>query len=89
MPEPLIIVCPNCDAVNRAPQLAASRRRHAACGKCKAKLFTGHPIALDDTASFLKHIEKSDIPVLVDFWARLVRSMPDDGAGIREGGGAA
>jgi thioredoxin 2 len=31
-------------------------------------LFSGHPIELDG-ANFHKHISRSDIPVLVDFWA--------------------
>jgi thioredoxin 2 len=38
------------------------------CGKCKNTLFTGHPIELNDR-NFAKVISKSDIPVLVDFWA--------------------
>jgi thioredoxin 2 len=38
------------------------------CGKCKKVLFTGHPIELNDR-NFAKVISKSDIPVLVDFWA--------------------
>jgi len=64
--DKLHIVCPHCDAVNRVP---AERLREApTCGKCTKELFTGRPVDLS-TARFLKHIERSDIPVLVDFWA--------------------
>ena len=38
------------------------------CGRCKSALFTGQPVALD-TAGFERHLSRSDIPVLVDFWA--------------------
>ena len=65
----LTVVCPRCDALNRVPELRFSEAGKAICGKCKAKLFAGHPVALDDEERFLKHIEKSDVPVLVDFWA--------------------
>jgi len=60
------IVCPNCTAVNRVP---ADKDAYAAkCGKCHKPLFTGH--AVPATAeTFPKHIRKSDIPVVVDFWA--------------------
>ncbi|HEX9905142.1 MAG TPA: thioredoxin [Propylenella sp.] len=66
----LNIVCPNCDAVNRvpAPRLRSESAK-AVCGKCKRRLFAGMPVALDDPARFQKHIEKNDVPVLVDFWA--------------------
>lgn len=66
MSDTLNIVCPHCHAVNRvpAPRLAQGPR----CGKCHETLFTGHPVALS-TATFAKHIERNDIPVLVDFWA--------------------
>jgi thioredoxin 2 len=60
------IVCPHCDAVNRVPQ--ARMEQHPVCGKCQKELFTGAPADLS-SARFLKHIERSDIPVLVDFWA--------------------
>ncbi len=60
------IVCPNCDSINRVP---ASRLADGAkCGKCKLALFTGQPLELD-SSRFQKHIGRSDIPVLVDFWA--------------------
>ncbi len=38
------------------------------CGKCHKPLFTGQPVALDE-AAFDKHIARSQVPVLVDFWA--------------------
>ncbi len=38
------------------------------CGNCHERLFDAHPAALT-TASFERHISRSDIPVLVDFWA--------------------
>ncbi len=60
------IVCPHCHAVNRVPadRLAQDPR----CGQCHQPLFSGHPVALT-AATFGKHIQRSDIPVLVDFWA--------------------
>jgi thioredoxin 2 len=38
------------------------------CGKCHQPLFTASPLALDGS-SFERHIGRSQIPVLVDFWA--------------------
>ena len=38
------------------------------CGQCHQPLFTGAPLELDAT-SFDKHVARSHIPVLVDFWA--------------------
>jgi thioredoxin 2 len=38
------------------------------CGKCKRPVFTAHPVELNQT-SFQRHISRSDIPVVVDFWA--------------------
>ena len=38
------------------------------CGSCHQPLFTGAPLALDE-AGFDRHIARSQIPVLVDFWA--------------------
>lgn len=66
MPDALHIVCPHCHSVNRLPaeRLASGGK----CGRCKQPLFDGHPINLDQ-ASFTQHIQRSDIPVLVDFWA--------------------
>jgi thioredoxin 2 len=66
MSEPLHIVCPHCDAVNRVP--ADRLGAQPTCGKCKRNLFDAHPIELNST-NFTQHIERNDIPVLVDFWA--------------------
>ncbi|MBU3739945.1 MAG: thioredoxin TrxC, partial [Rhodoferax sp.] len=38
------------------------------CGSCHRALFTGRSVALD-AASFERHVLRSQIPVLVDFWA--------------------
>lgn len=62
----LHIVCPHCHTTNR---VSAEHLGHAPdCGKCHRPLFNGHPAALDE-AAFAKHITRSDVPVLVDFWA--------------------
>jgi thioredoxin 2 len=62
----LLIPCPHCGTLNRVPRqrLAAGGR----CGDCRAALFDGHPAALD-TARFERFLDKSDVPLLVDFWA--------------------
>ena len=59
------VVCPHCHTTNRVPEerLGAGR-----CGHCKAALFEGSPVTLDGE-SFERHLERSEIPLLVDFWA--------------------
>jgi thioredoxin 2 len=66
MPESRHLVCPNCSATNRVP--ADKLGQGPRCGKCGVQIFSGHPTDLTD-ANFQKHIEKNDIPVVVDFWA--------------------
>ncbi len=66
MSEVLQVVCPHCSAVNRVPQNRLGDGGN--CGKCKQPLITGRPVNLNES-SFSQHIDKSDIPVLVDFWA--------------------
>ena len=63
----LHIVCPHCHTTNRvrADQLASA----PTCGQCRQPLFAGHPVALHDESAFDKHVARSQIPVLVDFWA--------------------
>jgi thioredoxin 2 len=39
------------------------------CGACHRRLFEGLPFELNDANRFAKHTEKSDIPLLIDFWA--------------------
>jgi thioredoxin 2 len=59
-------VCPHCGAINR---LAAARLSDAPkCGQCHAALFDAHPVELT-TEKFRTHVQRNDIPVLVDFWA--------------------
>jgi thioredoxin 2 len=66
MNDPLHIVCPHCNATNRIP---ATRLQEAAkCGKCHNPLFSGQPQEAT-TATFKQHVERDEIPLLVDFWA--------------------
>ncbi|MES2843127.1 MAG: thioredoxin TrxC [Pseudomonadota bacterium] len=62
----LHIVCPHCHTTNRVAHASLSQAPD--CGKCHKPLFTGQPVALDE-AAFDKHIARSQVPVLVDFWA--------------------
>lgn len=63
---PLHIVCPHCHATNRVPSERLGESPD--CGRCHRPLFTGKPVPLT-TADFDRHAGKSDIPLLVDFWA--------------------
>ena len=60
------VVCPHCEKTNRVPpeRLDSSPK----CGACGEILFTGRPVALS-AATFERHLEKSDMPLVVDFWA--------------------
>lgn len=66
MPDPIHIVCPHCDAVNRVGHERLSDQ--PVCGKCTRELFMAKPIDVT-SARFARHIERNEIPVLVDFWA--------------------
>ena len=59
------IVCPQCRAINR---VQPGRESQATCGKCKAKVFEPHPLELVGP-TFDRHIAKSALPVLVDFYS--------------------
>lgn len=60
------IVCPHCHKTNRVPEDKLAGDPH--CGACSQSLFTGHPVELNFT-SLQRHIQKSETPLLVDFWA--------------------
>jgi thioredoxin 2 len=60
------IGCAGCGALNRVPgeRLADD----PVCGRCGEPLLDGRPLALTD-ADFDRVVGRSDLPVLVDFWA--------------------
>jgi thioredoxin 2 len=66
MTQSIHVVCPHCAAVNRIPH--ARLAESPSCGKCRAALFAGHPVEFTD-ANFQAHVSRSDVPVVVDFWA--------------------
>jgi thioredoxin 2 len=64
--DSLIVACANCAGLNRIP--AARLYDNPRCGKCRQTVFQGHPVALS-AQNFEAHAVRSDIPVLIDFWA--------------------
>lgn len=66
MTDSLHIVCPACDGINRVPQQRLGDE--PSCGRCHQALFARHPVELNDR-NFKTQVERSDVPVLVDFWA--------------------
>ncbi len=66
MHDAVVVACPVCHGLNRVP---AQRLADApVCGKCGTALFLGEPVALD-AAGFHAHVERAELPVVVDFWA--------------------
>src|SRR4051812_18594610 len=69
MTEPLTIICPSCDAINRVPREKLGRGLEPRCGRCKSRLpFETKPILVTDT-NFHAEVERSPVPVLLDMWA--------------------
>jgi len=62
----LIIACPACSKLNRVPEEKLGAK--GSCGSCKSSLFDQKPLNLTQS-SFSNHVIKSDLPILVDFWA--------------------
>ena len=67
MTDPLHISCPHCLTTNRVR--TEDLGSGATCGHCKRPLFTGEPVAIASVAAFDKIVARTQIPVLVDFWA--------------------
>lgn len=63
--DALILACPHCAGLNRVPR---ERLGGGSCGKCHQALFDSAPVTLT-TANFDAHASRSDLPLLVDFWA--------------------
>jgi thioredoxin 2 len=62
----VVLACPHCQAMNRVP---AERLAQAPkCGRCHQILFEGRPLTLT-AADFDRHAARSELPLLVDFWA--------------------
>ena len=60
------VACPACLAANRVP--ADRLGEDPKCGKCHQPLLAGEPVALDE-ASFEAVVGRTELPVVVDFWA--------------------
>ena len=60
------LVCPHCGAVNRVP--AERLRQRPKCGKCGGEVLPAQPVELT-AVTFEKFVARSELPVLVDFWA--------------------
>ncbi len=65
----VIIVCPNCGGLNKAPETRLASGKLPDCGRCHAPLFAGRPVELKSAEAFDRMIGKTELPVLVDFWA--------------------
>ena len=60
------LVCPHCNATNRVP--SDKLQAELNCGICHASLLNAHPDNLGE-AAFNAQLAKSDLPMVVDFWA--------------------
>ena len=62
----LVIACPSDASLNRVPR--AKLDRNPKCGRCHKLLFQGKAVELN-AANFDAHALKSDLPIVIDFWA--------------------
>ena len=61
-----LVACADCGALNRIP--GERLRDDPVCGSCKNPLLDGEPVLLDDD-SFERFVSRTEVPVVVDFWA--------------------
>ena len=62
----ILLACPHCGAMNRTPRSRVEQAPQ--CGRCHQAMFVGKPIALV-AKDFDRHALRSELPLLVDFWA--------------------
>ena len=60
------LVCTHCNSTNRVDK--AQLEAELSCGSCHKPLFDKHPASLT-SIGLDAQIAKSDVPVVVDFWA--------------------
>lgn len=63
-----LVVCPNCEKLNRVP-LDEAQNKRPVCGSCKAELSLHDGVQDVSGAGLSKLIRSADRPVVVDFWA--------------------
>src|SRR5882762_4439136 len=69
MPDPFLIRCAACGAMNRVPAGKIRSGLKPVCGKCKSPLVvSSQPLTVTD-ATFAAEVEQSKLPVLLDLWA--------------------
>ena len=62
----MLVVCPHCATLNLVPENRL--QDDPVCGQCGKALLPSEPVELTD-ATFDRFVAKSELPVLVDFWA--------------------
>jgi thioredoxin 2 len=62
----MLLGCPNCAALNRVPPERLTEGPK--CGKCQTALADGTPVRVSE-ASFDAAVLRTQLPVVVDFWA--------------------
>jgi thioredoxin 2 len=60
------MACAQCGSGKRGPEQGLGDQ--PVCGRCGAELMAARPVALTD-ATFANFVERTELPVLVDFWA--------------------
>jgi thioredoxin 2 len=65
--ETLVVACPADGTLNRVPR--EKLNQDPKCGRCRKPLFEGKPVQLT-AASFDAHAAKSELPLVIDFWAQ-------------------
>lgn len=69
MSDTRLIQCPSCGAKNRVEPAKIEQGNQPRCGRCKSALpVSNKPVVVND-ATFAVDVERSSLPVLVDFWA--------------------
>ncbi len=66
MSAPVHVVCEQCQSVVRIPADKLGSTPY--CPKCHHVLLSGQPVNLT-TASFDKHLQRNDLPLVLDVWA--------------------